>query len=232
MSLVVSLLISQISRKTYEIVLSDVILIPEFRLSLISVNQLTSTKFSVNFPAISDMCYIQKDRDTILIAKHKDGLYYARVTLSDQKEAVYATIDINLLHCQMGHISVSQIQTMVNSGLLWGIDTLSRTPASCEACTLGKMKKLPFRIQEQPQTTQPLEMVHTYVGDPISLRSCKGHRFWLVIVDDFSCFPWIYFMKHKSEALKIYKQWKTDIQTHLRTEIGQEDFSESYTRFI
>ena len=75
-------------------------------------------------------------------------------------------------------------------------------------------------------------MVYTDVGGPISPRSREGHRFWLVIVDDFSRCPWVYFMKHKSEALEIYKQWKTDIQTHLRTEIGQEDFSKSYTRFI
>jgi len=44
-------------------------------------------------------------------------------------------------------------------------------------------------------------MVHTDVGGPISPQSHEGYKFWLVIVDDFSCFPWVYFMKHKSEAL-------------------------------
>jgi len=94
------------------------------------------------------------------------------------------------------------------------------------------MKKAPFELQNGPQTTRPLEMVHTDVGGPISLQSRKGYKFWLVIVDDFSCFPWVYFMKHRSEALQIYNQWKSDVKTLLQTEIGQEDFSESYIKFV
>ena len=75
-------------------------------------------------------------------------------------------------------------------------------------------------------------MIHTDVGGPITQRSHEGYRFWLVIVNDFSCFPWVYFMKHKNKALQIYNQWKKDVQTFLRTEIGQENFSKSYTKSI
>ena len=132
----------------------------------------------------------------------------------------------------MGHVSPNRIQQMVKSGQLPGIDTLSGTPTFCEACTLGKMKKLPFELQDGPRTTCPLEMVHTDVGGPITPKSQEGYRYWIVIVDDFTRVPWVYFMKHKSEALGIYNQWKTDIKTLLRTEIGQEDLSESYVKFI
>jgi len=142
------------------------------------------------------------------------------------------TIDVNLLHRQMGHISIGRIEQMVKCGQLRGIDTLSGTLTFCKACTLGKMKKTPFELQDRPRTTRPLEMVHTNVGGPISPQSREGYKFWLVIVDDFSRFPWVYFMKHNSEALQIYNQWKLDVKTLLRTEIGQEDFSKSYTKFV
>ncbi|KIJ11770.1 hypothetical protein PAXINDRAFT_36859, partial [Paxillus involutus ATCC 200175] len=78
---------------------------------------------------------------------------------------------------------------MVKSGQLQGIDTLVSTPTFCEACVLGKMKKLPFELHEGPRTTRPLEMVHTDVGGPITPRSREGHRFWIIIVDDFARFP-------------------------------------------
>ena len=107
----------------------------------------------------------------------------------------------------MDHVSPNQIQQMVKSGQLPGIDTLSGTPTFCEACTLGKMKKLPFELQDGPCTTCPLEMVHTDVGGPITPKSQEGYKYWIVIVYDFTCFPWVYFMKHKSEALEIYNQW-------------------------
>ena len=91
-------LISKAFGTTYEIVLSNVLLIPEFRISLILVNQLASAGLSTAFPAGSDMCYVQKNRNTILVATHKHGLYHARVTPDNQKEAALATMDINLLH--------------------------------------------------------------------------------------------------------------------------------------
>ena len=116
----------------------------------------------------------------------------------------------------MGHISTNHIQHMVKSGQLQGIDTLVGTPIFCEACVLGKMKKLPFESQEQPCTTCPLEMVHMDVGGPITPRSWEGYRFWIVIVNDFTHFPWVYFMKHKNEALQIYNQWKQYKQLELR----------------
>ena len=54
----------------------------------------------------------------------------------------------------------------------------------------------------------------------------------MVIVDDYSCFPWVYFMKWKSEVLQTYQQWKKDVQTFFWVEIGEEHFSELYVDFL
>ena len=105
-------LISKASGTTYEIALSNVLLIPQFQIVLISVNQLASAGLSTAFLAGSEMCYVWKDWNTILIATHKNGLYYARVTPDNQKKAALATVDTNL-HRHMGHISTNRIQQMV-----------------------------------------------------------------------------------------------------------------------
>ncbi|KIK72253.1 hypothetical protein PAXRUDRAFT_22206 [Paxillus rubicundulus Ve08.2h10] len=114
----------------------------------------------------------------------------------------------------MGHISVARIKHMVKWGQLQGIDVLTGTPSFCEACVLGKMKKLPFELLEQPRATQALQMVHTDVRD------------------DFCHFPWIYFMKHKNEALQIYNHWKVNVQMLFHMEVRQETFSDAYMDFI
>ena len=51
-------------------------------------------------------------------------------------------------------------------------------------------------------------------------------------MDDFSRFPWIYFLKKKSEVLVTYNQWKTDVQAFFKQEIETEEFSENYTEFL
>ena len=60
-------LISHVSGTTYEIILSNVLLIPEFLISLISVNCLASAGLSTTFPAGSEKCYIWKDQNTTLV---------------------------------------------------------------------------------------------------------------------------------------------------------------------
>ena len=98
-------LISHVFGTTYEIILSSILLILEFQISLTSVNCLVSAGLSTTFPAGSEKCYIWKDQNTTLIAIQKNGLYYARVTPNDQKEAAHVAVDINLLHRHMCHVS-------------------------------------------------------------------------------------------------------------------------------
>jgi len=63
-------LLSHVSGQTFEIILSNVLLSPEFRISLISVNRLASASLSTSFPANSNACYVRKDKNTILVANH------------------------------------------------------------------------------------------------------------------------------------------------------------------
>ncbi|KIK75577.1 hypothetical protein PAXRUDRAFT_18871 [Paxillus rubicundulus Ve08.2h10] len=51
-------LFSTISRKKYEIILTNVLLILEFWISLISINHLSTTRLSTVFPASSSTCYV------------------------------------------------------------------------------------------------------------------------------------------------------------------------------
>ncbi|KIK75728.1 hypothetical protein PAXRUDRAFT_171916 [Paxillus rubicundulus Ve08.2h10] len=88
---------------------------------------------------------------------------------------------------------------MVKRGQLCGIDVLTGTPSFCEACVLGKMKKLLFELLEEPHTTQSLQIVHMDVRDLITPQSQEGYKYWIIIIDDFCHFPWIYFMKHKNK---------------------------------
>ncbi|KIK77091.1 hypothetical protein PAXRUDRAFT_105498, partial [Paxillus rubicundulus Ve08.2h10] len=70
-----------------------------------------------------------------------------------------------------------------------GINVLTGTPSFCEACSLRKMKKLPFKLTLEPCMTQALQIVHTDVRGLITPQSQKGYKYWIIIVDDFCHFP-------------------------------------------
>ena len=63
----------------------------------------------------------------------------------------------------------------------------------------------------------------------MSTQSLVGALYFLTFVDDKSHYTWVYVLKHKSEVLQYFKQWKALIETSsdyrlkkLRTDNGGE----------
>ena len=54
-------------------------------------------------------------------------------------------------------------------------------------------------------TKQPLELIHIDLFGPVAYLSIGGNKYGLVIVDDYSCFTWVFFLHDKCQVQEMVK---------------------------
>jgi hypothetical protein len=132
----------------------------------------------------------------------------------------------------MGHVNLQSLKRMVTNGKLLNIDNLTEKPMFCKPCALGKMKRLSLKQKITTCAKCLFKLVHSDVGGPITPISRKGYCYWITFTDDHNHFPWVYFMKHKSEAHTIYYQWKSDIYAIFQCKIEQLNLPENLISWL
>ncbi|GJV96468.1 uncharacterized mitochondrial protein-like protein [Tanacetum coccineum] len=70
----------------------------------------------------------------------------------------------------------------------------------CSACAMGKSKKKPHKPKSEDTNQEKLYLLHMDLGGPMRVASVNGKKYILVIVDDYSRFTWVKFLRSKDEA--------------------------------
>lgn len=67
---------------------------------------------------------------------------------------------------------------------------------------MGKSHRLHAPLSQTIYTT-PFEFIHVDLWGPSPNLSSQGYSYYIAIVDTYTKYTWLYFLKQKSEALGI-----------------------------
>ncbi|GKC37563.1 retrotransposon protein, putative, ty1-copia subclass [Tanacetum coccineum] len=148
-------------------------------------------------------------------------------------------LDLNssyLWHCRLVHIGKTRMQKLQREGLLESINDESYD--KCESCISGKMTKKPFNNNIE-RATDLLGLIHTDVCGPLRHVSRKCASYFLTFTDDFSCYSYVYLLKHKHEVFETFKVFKTEVELQLgkkikalRSDRGGEYLSQEFKDYL
>ncbi|GJU37359.1 putative ribonuclease H-like domain-containing protein [Tanacetum coccineum] len=135
-----------------------------------------------------------------------------------------------LWHRRLNHLNFGTINDLARKDLVRGLPRLKfEKDHLCSACQLGKSKKFSHRPKSENTNMEVLHTLHMDLCGPMRVQSIKGKKYILVIVDDYSRFTWVKFLRSKDETPEFVTNFLKQIQVGLnktvrfiRTDNGME----------
>jgi ribonuclease HI len=178
------------------------------------------------------------DVDVVHTGKRIKDLFVLASTVS-YVDKMSTNDGASIWHARLGHLSMDKLKAMVLKNLVKGLPMLTTLGSDevCEGCQYGNAHRLPFD-KSFSRCKSPLELIHGDLMGPCTTPSYSGSLYMLVLVDDYTQFTWVYFMKEKSEVFFRFKEFKATVESMLnkkikrfRTDNGGEFTSINFNKF-
>jgi hypothetical protein len=188
--------------------LEKVLFVKGLTANLISISQLCDQGMKVDFT--DSRCEVRNAQGKVVMTgmRSKDNCYH----WVDNEDSNISTClvskeeEVWLWHQKLGHLHLRGIKKAISTGAIRDLPKLNIEEGRiCGECQIGKQTRMSHQKLEHQVTTRPLELLHIALMGPMQVESMGGRRYALVVVDDFSRFTWIEFIREKSDSFDILK---------------------------
>nr|GEY94374.1 retrovirus-related Pol polyprotein from transposon TNT 1-94 [Tanacetum cinerariifolium] len=106
-----------------------------------------------------------------------------------------------LWHRRLSHLNFGAINHLARQGLVRGLPKLKfEKDHPCSACAMSKSMKKTHKPKSEDTNQEKLYLLHMDLCGPMRVESINGKKYITVIVDDYSRFTWVKFLRSKDEA--------------------------------
>ncbi|GJZ90979.1 retrovirus-related pol polyprotein from transposon TNT 1-94 [Tanacetum coccineum] len=125
-----------------------------------------------------------------------------------------------LWHCRLNNLNFGTINDLARKDLVRGLPRLKfEKDHLCSACQLGKSKKHTHKPKTENTNLEVLHTLHMDLCGPMRVQTINGKKYILVIVDDYSRFTWVKFLRSKDETPEVVIKFLKQLQISLNKTI-------------
>ncbi|KAI3771143.1 hypothetical protein L6452_02301 [Arctium lappa] len=188
---------------------------------LFSIGQFCDKGLEVNFKAKT--CSVRTEEgEELLVGTRESDLYTINLSnvQTDKQVCLLSKASMQqswLWHRRLSHLNFRYINNLASGKLVKGLQELKyEREHLCAACEKGKMKRAPHKPNLEPSTSAPLELLHMDLCGPMRTQSLSGKKYILVIVDDYSRYTWVKFLRSKDETPDVLITFLKTTQVNLQ----------------
>ncbi|KAJ9552760.1 hypothetical protein OSB04_016805 [Centaurea solstitialis] len=184
-------------------------------------NMFSSSQFCDNGYWVKQFQYgsdVNDEDNNVVLSALRNGNLYSTVfrsipqthlqfeALSHPKNAICLLTkaskeDSWLWHRRLCHQNFKDMNKLVSKSLVKGLpETRLSKDTLCPACEKGKMKRSSHPLRIDTNSKSPIDMIHMDLCGPMRVESLARKKYMLVLVDEFSRFTWLEFLRAKSDA--------------------------------
>nr|GEW33408.1 hypothetical protein [Tanacetum cinerariifolium] len=125
-----------------------------------------------------------------------------------------------LWHQRLSHLNFDAINDLAKNDLVSGLSKFKYAKEHlCPSYEQGKNKRASHPPKPVPSSKLWLHLLHMDLCGPMRVASINGKRYVLVIVDDYSRYTWVYFLRIKDETLEVIKNFLKKIYVRLQAHV-------------
>ncbi|GJR64920.1 retrovirus-related pol polyprotein from transposon TNT 1-94 [Tanacetum coccineum] len=203
-----------------ESVISRVYYVEGLGHNLFFVGQFCDSDLEVAFKKHS--CYV-RDTDGVELIKGSRGsnLYTILIEYMLKSSPIFLLSKASknkswLWHRRLNHLNFDTINDLARKALVRGLPRLKFEKYHlCSACQLGKSKKHTHKPKTENTNLEVLNTLRMNLYGPMRVQTINGKKYILVIVDDYSRFTWVKFLRSKDETPEVVIKFLKQIQVGL-----------------
>lgn len=125
-------------------------------------------------------------------------------------------VSYNLWHQRLGHPNRQVLNKFLHDFSIPVVG--SKTNTVCNSCYSNKSHSMPFS-KGSLHSVSPLNLIYDDLWGPSPVISIGKKRYYVLFVDQFSRYMWLFTLKAKTEVLKIFKTLHPMLERHFQTKI-------------